>query len=256
MNSIVIDIGNSNIVIGIYKNNILKKKLRLYSEKSGTTEYYKKQLGYLIEVNELKADNIQKAVIASVVPELTDILCECINETFNCNTKIITNKTEMEIKFPVEDPSYIGIDLTVNAFAAISKYKTNCIVCDLGTATTIQLIGSDGYFYGYAIAPGLKTSSEGMFSKASQLNTLDIEYQEEVLGTDTRSAILAGVVKGHAFMVREFIHQIKEKYSFLENFKTIATGGLANILEKDLEEIDVIDENLTLDGLNLLCQRN
>jgi len=256
MNNIVIDIGNSNIVIGIYKNDQLIKKLRLYSDKSGTVEYYKKQIEYLVEVNELNVNTFNYSTLVSVVPELTDPLSDCINGVFNCRPEIITLKTEMGLQFPVVDPSYIGTDLIVNAFAAKNKYKTNCIVCDLGTATTIQLTGADGYFYGYVIAPGLRTSSESMFSKTSQLSILEIECPEAILGTDTKSAILSGLVKGHVFMVKEFINQIKLKYERLIDFKTIATGGLSNILSEGLTEIDIIDDNLTIDGLNLLCKRN
>jgi type III pantothenate kinase len=256
MKNFVIDIGNSNIVLGIYENDLLLKKLRLYSDKSGTEQYYRKQIEYQIEVEDLDISEFGCAALSSVVPELTDIMVNSIAEVFNCRPKILTPWSELGLKFPVKDPSYIGSDLIVNAYAAKSIYKTNCIICDLGTATTIQLVGKDGYFHGYAIAPGLKTSTECVCSKSSQLSLLELGHQKDVLGTDTKSALLSGLVKGHAFMLKGFIHTVKEKYSKLENFKTIVTGGLSSIIKEDLKEIDVIDENLTLDGLNLFCRQN
>jgi type III pantothenate kinase len=256
MNNIVIDIGNSSIVIGIYKKEKLQKKLRLYSDKSGTEQYYLKQIKYLIEINQLKTSEFKCAALSSVVPELTNILVHCIESIFDCPVEIVTSDTDLGLKFPVKDFSHIGTDLIVNAFAARNIYKTNCIICDLGTATTIQLVGSDGYFYGYSIAPGLTTSTECICSKASQLSILDLDEKSDLLGTDTRTALLSGLVKGHIFMLKEFITQIKRKYDNLNKFTTIATGGLSSLIGNDLIEIDIIDENLTLDGLNLICERN
>lgn len=255
MKNFVIDIGNSNIVLGIYENNLLQKKLRLYSDKSGTQQYYCKQIEYLIDVESLKKDEFGCAALCSVVPELTEVLLKSIEEVFNCRPQLVTHKSNLGLTYPVSDPSYIGTDLIVNAYAARSIYKTNCIILDLGSATTIQLVGKDGYFYGYAIAPGLQTSTECVCSKASQLTILELDHQENVLGTDTKSALLSGLVKGHAFMLQGFINTIKTKYSDLKEFKTIATGGLAAVVKEDLQEIDIIDQNLTLDGLNLYCSR-
>ena len=256
MKNFVIDIGNSNIVLGIFENDQLLKKLRLYSDKSGTEQYYKKQIEFLIEIEELNIEEFVCASLSSVVPELTNVILNSIESIFSCRPKIITPYSELGLDFPVKDPGYIGSDLIVNAYAAKSIYKTNCIVCDLGTATTIQLVGADGYFYGYAIAPGLQTSTECVCSKSSQLSILELDHQKNLLGTDTKSALLSGLVKGHAFMLKGFIKRIKRQYSDLKDFKTIATGGLASVIKEDLCEIDEINENLTLEGLNLYCKNS
>ena len=155
----------------------------------------------------------------------------------------------------MENPDFIGADLIVDAFIAKEKYKTNCIICDFGTATTIQLVGADGYFYGTVIAPGIKTSADSLFLKTAQLSKIELQTPKSILGTNTKDSLLSGIIYGSIFMIDGIIRQIKKEFNNLENIKVIATGGLAHLVSEDSEEIEIIDENLTLDGLNLICLR-
>jgi len=145
--------------------------------------------------------------------------------------------------------------LIVDAFGALEKYRSHCIVCDFGSATTIQLIGADRHFYGTVICPGLQTSAEGLFSKAAQLTGVEFSGDFRVLGTSTREAMLSGIIRGHALMIDGFVSKIREEFSTLNPIKVVATGGIAKLVSRFSELIEVVDETLTLDGLDLVCDR-
>ncbi len=253
--NLVIDVGNSNIVFGIYSHKKLKFSWRINTDKSKTEEEYFTVLKAHLNSISIELGEIKNIALSSVVPDLIRILSYVIKKYFKSTFINVNARTELGLKFPMENPDFIGADLIVDAFIAREKYKANCIVCDFGTATTIQLVGADGYFYGTVIAPGIKTSADSLFLKTSQLSEVKLQTPKNILGTNTKDALLSGIIKGSTFMADGIIRQIKKEYSNLENIKVIATGGLAHLISEDSEEIEIIDENLTLDGLNLICLR-
>ncbi|MCK4653346.1 MAG: type III pantothenate kinase [Candidatus Cloacimonetes bacterium] len=251
----VVDIGNTHIVMGIYFQNKLFQSWRLSSDKFKTEDEYFSSIKLLAEEYSIDFGDVNKSVISSVVPEITRVFTHLIQKFMKCSVKIVNAYTELGLKFPVQDPGFIGADLVVNAFSAKEKHKTNCIVCDFGTATTVQLIGKDGYFHGSIIAPGVITSAKNLFESTSLLPNIQLQSPETLLGTNTKDSLLSGIITGNSYMLDGFIKAIKGEYRHLGEIKTIATGGIAELICENCKEIDIIDKNLTLDGLNLICQK-
>ncbi len=253
--NLVADIGNTHIVIGIYHDDKIIHSFRLKTDKLKTEdEYYNLLLG-LLQIHGLNIDNITNFAISSVVPNLSRTFNHLAEKYLKCRVINVTAHLDLGLKYPMEDPGFIGADLVVNAFAAKEIYKVPTIVCDFGTATTIQLVGSDGYFFGTVIAPGVITSASQLFSVASKLSNIQLESPNELLGTNTIDALRAGIISGNRFMLDGFIKEIREKYNYLGEIKAIATGGIAEMICKDSKEIDIVDKTLTLDGLNLICNK-
>ena len=252
---IVIDIGNTNLVIGVYDNTKMLTSWRILVDKNRTEDEYFAVISPLLLSIREDRENIAIAVLSSVVPQLSRTIKKMFAKYFNCRFIVVNSELDLNLKFLVPNPSYIGADLLVNAYSSISKYQTNTIVCDLGTATTIQLTGKDGTFHGYSIIPGVKSSSNLLFEKTSQLANVDLEKPGSLLGLNTKEAVLSGVINGHAFILDGFIRKIKEEFK-LGDYKTIATGGIAKLICSCSQEVEIIDETLILDGLYLIGRNN
>jgi type III pantothenate kinase len=250
----VIDIGNTNIVFGIYYRNEQKHIWRCESAKTEDHEYYFDKISAETQTIGFDLNNIKLIAVSTVIPLLRETFQKLIKTKFKCPAIFVDAYTKLGLSFPIIDPGFIGSDLIVNAYAALKKYQTNCVVCDLGTATTIQLIGTDGFFFGTAIMPGVHTAANSLFQNASQLFSVEFSTPSELLGTSTTSSVLSGIMNGNLFQLEGFIRAIKKEYKHLSQIKTISTGGLAGLICQDSSEIDVIDPNLTLDGLNLICK--
>ena len=249
-NIFVIDIGNTNTVCGLYSNGDLVNSFRLSSDRDRTTDEY-----YVLFKSLNSEHKIDYIAVSSVVPIIGRTIESVILRYYNVPYIFVTGNTELGIKYNMTDPSFIGADLVVNAYAAWQKYKENCIICDFGTATTIQLIGSDGTFYGTIIMPGLTTAAYNLFEKAALLTNIQLEAPKELLGLNTRDALLSGIIRGHAFSIEGFVNSIMDNYSELGFITTIATGGVSNLVADHSQRIDIIDKTLTLDGLYLIAKK-
>lgn len=253
--NMVVDIGNTHTVLGFYSNTELQYSWRINTDKARTEDEYFSVIKQLADNYKLVLLHINKVAISSVVPEMTRIFTHLINKYLNCHSEIVNAYTDLGLKFAVKDPGFIGSDLVVNAFSALKKYKTNCIICDFGTATTIQLVRKDGLFYGTIIAPGVNTSAKNLFESTALLSQVSLKKPKELLGTNTKDALLSGIITGNSLMLEGFINVLKKKYKQLGDFKTIATGGISELICSDSEAVDIIDKNLTLDGLNYICNK-
>jgi type III pantothenate kinase len=189
-----------------------------------------------------------------VVPELTRIWHHLCQKYFTAQVFAINGYTALGMTYNVIDPGFIGADLIINAFAAWKKYNSTCIVIDLGTATTIQLITHQGRFMGTVIAPGIRTAAAQLFEKAALLSEIELSTPEQTLGTNTRDAMLSGIVTGHALMIDSFINKLKTEYIEYQPIVSVATGGIADLIMPLITSIDYIDKTLTLDGLNLAAK--
>lgn len=246
---LVIDIGNTHIVMGIYEESELIQSWRFQSDVLKTADEYYSLFKSLKESIPQHIAQFHNCILASVVPELTRIFSHMVSKYLLCRLIIVNAETPLGLKFLIPDPSFIGADLLVNAYVAREKYLTNCIICDFGTATTIQLVGKDGTFYGTVIAPGVMTSASTLFSKAALLSSIELEMPVKTIGTNTREALLSGIVTGHSYLVDGFIRRIREEYSYLGEIRAIATGGISSLICQGSREIDLIDKTLTLEGL-------
>lgn len=251
----VLDIGNTHIVAGLYSDAEIVFSFRLASDRLKTEDEYFATISSLLQQAKITHERISQAAICSVVPDLTRVFNHLLKKYFQCKMYIVNSNSSLGITYPMADPGFIGADLVVNAYAAQHKYKKNCIVCDLGTATTIQLIGKDGYFWGTIIAPGVITSASHLFSKASKLANIKLEKPGNTLGITTEDALLSGIITGNAIMLDGFIKKIKEDHKELGDIISIATGGIAELICSSSSEIDIVDKNLTLDGLNIYCNQ-
>jgi type III pantothenate kinase len=254
MQRLLIDVGNTHTVVGVYTDE-RRISWRLESIRTRTSDEYWSVLHSLAAQAGLDLSVTEIAAIACVVPRLNGVFREVVAKYLKCELINVTSETDLGLTYPVSDASYIGADLLVDAFGAIEKYRTSCIVCDLGSATTIQLVSSDRHFHGTIICPGLQNSAEGLVSKAAQLTGIDLAGEFGVLGTSTREAMLSGIIRGHALMIDGFISAIRNEFITLNPIKVVATGGIAKLVSRFSVLIDVVDETLTLDGLDLICER-
>ena len=250
----VIDIGNTHTVVGVYAG---EEKLfwRIESNRKRTADEYWSIILSLGQDAGIDFTKTKIAAMSCVVPRLNGVFREVIERYIGCRLINVTSGTDLGLTYPVSDPSYIGADLLVDAFAAVEKYSTNCVVCDFGSATTLQLVGADRHFYGTIICPGLQTSAEGLVIKAAQLTGVDFGEKFGLLGTSTREAMLSGIIRGHALMIDGFISLLRNEFHTLKPIKVVSTGGIAKLVSSYSELIEVVDETLTLDGLALICDR-
>jgi len=241
---LVFDIGNSNITIGLYHNALLQRTFTIKSDK----DYQTTQLYNFIN-SQLGNSNIDSIATSSVVPIISKTLEQVITTCYKTPYIFVNTLTPLGLTFPIADPSHIGSDMIVDAYSAVQLYQTNCIIADLGTATTIQLVGADGYFHGYVILPGLFTATQSLFASTAQLKPFTLETPKSLLGITTQDAITSGSVYSQVFTIEKFIEKIKSEYHHLGEIKTILTGGVTPLIENDIKGIDIVNKTLLLDGL-------
>jgi len=249
----VIDIGNTNIVAGLFHGDDLVQDWRLYTDPRRTDDEYGSILRSLFRDSGIAPGTIEKTIISSVVPNL--------NDTFVKMIKKVTGKTPLVLSpdlyglLPVRVPESavheIGSDIVCDAVAAYTTYKTACIVIDFGTALTFTAIGDDGEIRGVAIAPGLGTAVKALFRDTAQLPSVPLEVPPSSLATNTIHSIQAGVVLGYQGLVESLVARMRRDMG--SNATTIATGGLSFVLEEVTSVFDHVDPMLTLQGLRLIA---
>lgn len=251
---LVIDAGNTDTEVGLYCEQGLICSWRLSSNTNRTEDELFSIINSLTLLKGVCLSDVDVCCLASVVPELTRIYNHLFNKYISGQIFNISGDTDMGLSFLTEEHGFIGADLKVNAYSAREKYKTNVIIVDFGTATTIQLAGKDGLFYGSVISPGITTGASNLFRKASLISQIQLEAPLKILGTNTKDSLLSGIVRGHCLMTDSLVREVKREYSHLQDIKVIATGGIVLLLGRYLKEIDVIDRTLTIDGLYLYCK--
>jgi type III pantothenate kinase len=249
-NVLVIDIGNSNIVFGLYSKKLVKTHRINTDTKLSVDDYYRVYQSFFY------GSVINKIVISSVVPKLSLIFEEIIQTYVKVPYHFVNYKTDLGLIYPQETADFLGSDLIVNAFSAFKKYKHNCVIVDTGTTTTIQLVHKLGEFLGYVILPGIYTSFQCLKHNASQLKRIKLDSEiTTLLGKGTNEAISSGVINGHFFVIEEYLRRIKLEHSELKPIKTIITGGNAKLLLTALGTNVIFDDNLLLDGLFYISER-
>jgi len=251
---LVIDIGNTNIVFGVYRGDELVNHWRLSTVLNKTVEEYAILLSSLLRFDEIRLNQIESAIISCVVPPLL-VSFEALCCKYVGVKPIIVEpgiKTGMSIMY--ENPQEVGADRIVNAVAAYEARKTAHIVVDFGTATTFDYVTPRGEYVGGAIVPGIMISLEALWERASKLPRVELVKPKDVIGRNTVSAMQAGIIYGYISLVDGIVKRMKDKVK--TDPYVIATGGLAGLVFKESETIDEVDEFLTLKGLKILYEKN
>ena len=247
---LTVDIGNTNITCGLYENDSPARLFRLESGRNFSSDYYTE-----LFKAEIVPQNIEGAIVGSVVTELNDRVISAIENVCEVKPVIVSDRLNMPLKINVKSPSGVGADRIANAVKAWQLYKSPVIVVDLGTATTFDVVNSKGEYIGGLIAPGIKTQLSSLNISTSLLSEVDIKPSEKAIGNDTESCILSGVLRGSAAMIEGMLKKTEEELG--EKAITIGTGGLCKFASEYMtENFDYILPNLTMDGLYELYQLN
>lgn len=251
---LVTDIGNTNVVIGIYSEKKLIKKWRLSTHRYNTKDEYSIFLRSLLKDADIYPGDITSAALCSVVPSLTPRFTKVLDEAFGIRSLVVRPGIKTGLVVLYEPPQDVGADRIVNSVAGYWKFGGPLIIVDFGTATTFDVISEKGEYIGGLITPGPGVSGEALAMRAARLPNVDIRQPREVIGKNTVDAIRAGLFYGHAGSCDRIIERISEKFD--KPPRVIATGGLADIIEKESNYISEIIPDLTLDGLRLIHEMN
>ncbi len=251
---LVIDVGNTNTVIGVYENDALKQDWRIRTVRENTADEFNVLARALFADKGIDPADITKTVISSVVPSSVRIL-NAFCERYLKMSPLWIDAASVKKLMPIlySNPNEVGADRIVNAVAAYAKYKKPLIIIDFGTATTFDVVTEKGEYLGGAICPGVMISSEALFQRASRLPRVEIfKAPERVIGDDTIESIKSGIIYGNAAMVEGMVSRMKKEME--SDAMVIATGGLAPLIAEVSEAIESVDQELTLNGLRIISQ--
>lgn len=248
---LVIDIGNTNTVIGVYDGRHLVKDWRIRTERRTTADEFNVLAANLFSEGNISSEKIGKTIISCVVPPMVTIFDSFCRKYLGHAPHWVDAMSVPNLPIRYKNPSEVGADRIVNAVAAFHKYQTSLVVIDFGTATTFDAISEQGEYLGGAISPGIMIASEALFMKASKLPRVEIFVPpENVIGKDTASSIKSGIIFGYAGLVDGMVRRMKIEMD--TNPRVIATGGLAELMCQVSETIEVVESDLTLEGLRII----
>lgn len=253
---LTVDIGNTNITIGVYKKDVLAFGVRLHTNKKKTADEYAIDLYAVSALNHWTPRDVDGAIISSVVPEITSTFARAVRLFAGVDAMILSPGFKSGLNIRIDNPAQLGADLVAGAVAAINMYRLPCVVMDLGTATKISVLDRDGTYCGCTICPGVNVSLEALSAAASQLPSISFEAPDCLpFGKNTITSMQAGVVLGTASMLDGLCERIEETLG--EKLATIvATGGYSHGIVSHCRKVHVFEPNLILEGLRLLYEKN
>lgn len=247
---LAIDIGNTNITLGVFDGDALSATWRLSTERSKTSDEYSATLMQMLQLRDMAAQQIDAVALCSVVPPLTPTFVDLCKTHFGVEPLVVGAGTKTGVRILYDNPRDVGADRIVDAAAALRLYGGPVIVVDIGTATVFDAVTANGDYLGGAIAPGMVIASDALFSSTSQLRRVELVAPSTAIGRNTIHAIQSGVVLGYADLVRGMVARFDAELG--GGAKVVATGGLAHILEAEAGVFDDINPDLTLMGLMLI----
>jgi type III pantothenate kinase len=251
---LAVDIGNTNIIFGVFDGDKLKTTLRIATGIHTMPDEYAALMLNLIERQGISSSQITDAVLCSVVPPLVTTFEDLCKRYFKISPLVVEAGVKTGIRICMDNPREVGADRIVNAVAAHKLYKGPVIVIDMGTATTFDAVSKDGDYLGGAIAPGIIIATEALFTRTAALPRVDLTYPKKAIGTSTIAAMQSGIVFGYVGLIEGIVTRIREELG--GKAKVVVTGGYSKLFAQKTSVIDVANPDLTLIGLRLIYQMN
>ncbi|MEC5426059.1 type III pantothenate kinase [Virgibacillus sp. C22-A2] len=251
----VLDVGNTNTVLGVFEKDQLKYEWRIKTDRHKTEDEFGMLIKSLFDHKDITFSAVEGVIISSVVPPIMFALEKMCRDYFNLEPLVIGKETVqsfLKMKYP--NPKEIGADRIVNAVGAIKEYGAPLILIDFGTATTYCYVNEQEEYEGGIISPGINISMDALYSKASKLPKIEIETPKNVIGTSTVEAMQSGVLYGYVGQVDGIVKRMQDQMKV--SATVIATGGLSSLIAKESKTINYVDQHLTLKGLYLIYQLN
>lgn len=245
---LAIDIGNSSIKFGIFDGESLLHKFSIQTKRDYTVEELLFDRLKVLEAQFIQID-VDTCLVASVVPDLNGVIEGVCQELFRIKPRFVDAGWDFGLRIDYDPPASAGVDRLVNCFSAVSKYGAPVIACSFGTATTIDVVDKNNVYIGGIIAPGMLTMAKALHLATAKLPNVSIEKPPAVVGRSTEASIRSGIVNGHVAMVEGLLNRIGS------TGKVVATGGFSRLIASETCTIDIVDEDLTLEGLRLLSVR-
>lgn len=251
---LAIDIGNTNVTLGIYREEKFILTARLATEQGRTSDQYAIDIKNVLSLYGEDYRQIEGCIISSVVPSVGDAISRAINNLCNIKSMVLGPGLKTGLNIKIDNPAQLGADLAAGAVGALAKYPMPCIVIDMGTATTISVLGKNGEMLGGAIAAGVRLTLKALFENTAQLPAINIEAPDGVIGKNTVDCMKSGLVFGAASMIDGLIERMEKEQGKMASI--VATGGLSKEIIRHCKYDIIYDENLLLDGLMTIYKKN
>lgn len=251
---LAVDIGNTNITLGVYDGSMLKLTARLATEQKRTSDQYAVDIKSLLELYGIEPENIEDSVIASVVPSVGKSVSNAVSKLCHIVPLMLGPGVKTGLNIKIDNPAQLGADLVAGAVGAMEAYTMPCVVIDMGTASTVSVLDSNGTFLGGVIAAGVRLTLKALTENTAQLTSIPIEAPKSVIGANTVECMQSGLVYGTAAMLDGLLEKIEEELGETPTF--VATGGLSKDIIAHCKKNIIYNENLLLDGLHAIYEKN
>ncbi len=251
---LAVDVGNTNVVVGVFKDDELRATWNLFTDVYKTADEYTVLMRNLLADKGLSFDDINGAIVSCVAPQLLYIFEGLCKRSFGFRPLVVEAGIKTGVKLKYDNPKEVGADRVVNAVAAHHLYQDQLIVIDFGTATSLEVISAEGDFLGGAIAPGINIAAEALFRQTAMLPRVELHSPGHAIGKNTIAAMQSGLIYGYVGLIEGLVARMKKELD--GEVKVIATGGLAQAIARETTVIDEVVPSLTLIGLRLIYELN